>query len=318
MGGKAVDQAKGDRAVGGVIKGALPLHEEPVAARLTLLAQPLARPLHKIAHHPIDRNPPALDHDPRLAGGYEHAREPGPMGRGAQLQGHAHLADGAVGADGEDDPRARPVQPALRGLHPLRRFPVVDQLHAHAGRLGCELGVLRHEGVEAAQHIQAGIDRPQDDRSPGPRKPPTGRSDSDQERGRPQRQRLFEGRHHRHVVGRAKELAGIVAGPCRVDHRDHRVRAVADHAECGLCRMKPELALSEDHEATCSPGHATSATGAGEAGTSLRPSVAGRPAATMVGPSAAILSRARQGEAGRAGWRTGGAGRGLARAMSWR
>ena len=68
-----MDEPERDRAVGGVVDGALALDEDPVAHRLGLLDEPLARAIEEVADDPVDGHAPAVDHHARLAGGHEDA-----------------------------------------------------------------------------------------------------------------------------------------------------------------------------------------------------------------------------------------------------
>ena len=64
----AVDERQRDRAVGGVVERSLALDDDPVAALLALLDEPLDRALREVADQPVDGDAPALDHHPGLAG----------------------------------------------------------------------------------------------------------------------------------------------------------------------------------------------------------------------------------------------------------
>ena len=104
---RAVDQPHRDGAVRRVVDGALAFDEHPVAARFALLDQPFDGPIREVADDPVYRHAPALDHHPGLAGRHHHRRCPVSTGRRDQLEGDRHLADGAIGRDGQDHPLAR-------------------------------------------------------------------------------------------------------------------------------------------------------------------------------------------------------------------
>ena len=159
VGRRAVDQAQGDGAVGGMVEAPLPLHDHPVAEALALLDEPLDRAVEEVADHPIDGDAPAVDHHPGLPGGNEGDGVPGGAGGVAQLQGDRHLADRAVRADRQDHPLAGAVAPADGGLEALRRAPVVDDVDAGDRRGRRQLRVVAEEGVEARVELQAGVDR---------------------------------------------------------------------------------------------------------------------------------------------------------------
>ena len=146
------------------------------ASALALLDQPLDRALGEVADQPVDRDAPALDHHPGLAGRDERRAIAAGHGRPRQLERDRHLADRAVAADGQDHPLARRVAAPDGRLHPLGRAPVVDDRRA-ARRRGCdELRVVADERVEPGPDVEPGRDRLEDDRPPRRRAgvPPVG------------------------------------------------------------------------------------------------------------------------------------------------
>ena len=78
------------------------------------LDQPLDGALGEVADQAVDRDAPALDHHPGLAGRHERDRVAGRLRGSPQLEGDRHLADRAVAADRQDHPLARRVPPARR------------------------------------------------------------------------------------------------------------------------------------------------------------------------------------------------------------
>ena len=150
-----------------MVERALALDEDPVAERLALLDQPLDGALGEVADEPVDRDAPALDHHPGLAGRHEDARcrprpgRPGaararptscrsrsrvPTVRITRLPGHVAAPDG--------------------GLHPLGRAPVVDDRRSPCRGRGRELGVVAEERVQARLDVEPGRDGLEDDRPP--------------------------------------------------------------------------------------------------------------------------------------------------------
>ena len=157
---RAVDEPHRHGAVGGMVDRALALDDHPVAARLALLDEPLDRAVGEVADDPVDGHAPALDHHPGLAGRDHDRRGAVAPRRRDQLQGHRHLADRAVGADGQDHALARQVPAPDRRLHPVRRPPVVDQSGAgRRGRRG-ELRVVAQELVQPGVDVEAGARSP--------------------------------------------------------------------------------------------------------------------------------------------------------------
>ena len=233
-----------------MVQRALALHDDPVAELLALAHQPLDGALGEVADQAVDRDAPALDHHPGLAGRHERDRVAARLGGSPELEGDRHLADRAVAADGQDHPLARCVPPAHGRLHPLGRAPVVHDRAAGRGRGGRELGVVADEGVQAGEDVEAGRDRVEDDRSPRLREPAARRRDPDQQRVRRRLdgQRVGERRDDRDVVARQVRV-DVLAGPRRIDDRGDVVTPVADDAVGRLRVVGSELALGEDGEA---------------------------------------------------------------------
>ena len=151
LGRRAVDQPQRHRRIGRVVERALALDEDPVAALLALLDQPLDGALDEVADDPVDRHAPALDHHPGLAGRDEDA----PSGRRPRRPRRSSSATDILPI-AQSVPTVRitclpgSVRPADRGLHPVRRPAVVDDPRARGrGRRG-ELGVVADERVQAA------------------------------------------------------------------------------------------------------------------------------------------------------------------------
>ena len=232
-----------------MIERALALDEDPVAQRLALLDEPFDRALREVADQAIDRDAPALDHHPGLAGRHEHRRLAGRDGRLAQLECDRHLADRAVRRDRQDHALARAMAAADGGLHPLGRSSVVDDRGTPGGGGLRELRVVAEERVQAAEDVKAGVDRGQDGVPPLGRQLPAGRRDADQERVRRCResQGIGQARDDRDVVA-GQELVHVPAGLRGIQHGDHVVAPVADHSVRGLGMVVPELALGQDEE----------------------------------------------------------------------
>jgi hypothetical protein len=81
---------------------ALPFDEEEVAAPRSLDHEALAGAGEEVGDDGVDCDSPAGDHDPGLPGGHEDRAEAARTGGPVELDGDGLLADGAVGADGED------------------------------------------------------------------------------------------------------------------------------------------------------------------------------------------------------------------------
>ena len=222
VGRRAVEEAQRHRRVGGVVERALALHEDPVTHLLGSLHEPLGGAIDEVGDDAVDSDAPALDHDARLPGGHEDGRETGPERRRAELERHAHLADGAVGADGEDDVAAGAVRPPGSDLVAFGWPPMVDQLDAVRGGEGGELGILADELVQSRDDVEAGLDGGHDRGPPVGRDPAALRRDADEERRGPPGggfagQGVGEGRDDGDVAARARATRGRCARPggCR-------------------------------------------------------------------------------------------------------
>ena len=248
---RAVDQGQRHRRVGRVVERALALDDHPVAAPLALLDHPLDGALGEVADQPVDRDAPAVDHHPGLAGRHERRRAARRERRRPELEGDRHLADRAVGADGQDHPLARAVLPADRGLHPLRRPAVVDDPGARRPQPRRRTPG-RRRGTCGARSGRRG--RPGSPRGSSPATSPaacrrSGRcrsaacpAGSSRQVPRPARRRSGC-----RAPGRIDET--LPPGLGRVDHGDDVVGPVADHADRGLAMVEAEVALGEDHDA---------------------------------------------------------------------
>ena len=191
--------------------------------------------------------------------GTKTAESPAARAASTELERHAHLADGAVGADGEDDVAAGAMRAARGDLVALRRAPVVDQLDAMGRREGGELGILGDELMQAGDDVQACLDGGTDGGPPVGRDAAALRRDADEERrGLPGRlvcQSVGQARHDGDVTVGPQPVADVAPGLAAVEHRDHRVPPVADDAHGRLRGQFPEGSLGQDGVAARVRGH---------------------------------------------------------------
>ena len=171
-------------------------------------------------------------------------------GRRDELQRDRHLADGAVGADGQDHALAGQVLPPDGRLHPVRRPPVVDEPRAGRGGRRRELRVVAEELVQPGVDVEAGGDRLEDRRAPRGRQLAAGRGDADQQAVRPDRavRAPRRGCATNGMSNAGQELPQVAAGHGRVEDGDDVVAAVADDAHRGLGVVDAELALGQDDQ----------------------------------------------------------------------
>src|SRR5919198_4514897 len=159
MGRRAVDQAEGDAAVRGVHERALALDEEQLAASMvTLDDEALRRSGEEVGDDGVDGDPPARDRDSGLAGWHEDGLQAPAARLEVELERDGLLADRAVGADGEDNPR-RDLE-VLAGGHvqAFRHAAKVAELDVVLARQLGELGVVYEELVEAVLDVEPGLD----------------------------------------------------------------------------------------------------------------------------------------------------------------
>ena len=149
-----------------MIERALALDKHPVAERLALLDEPFDGALGEVADEAVDRDAPALDHHPGLAGRHERRGVAGRECGAPQLECDGHLADRAVAADRQDDPLARCMTASDSGLETIGRSPVVDDRDPAGCGRSAELRVVADERVESRQHVQTCRDGGEDDRPP--------------------------------------------------------------------------------------------------------------------------------------------------------
>ena len=131
-----------------MVERTLALDDDPVAEILALLDHPLDGALGEVGDKPVHRDAPALDHHPGLAGRHERGRVTRLEGCPSQFECDGHLADRAVGPDGQDDALPRLVPSSDGRLHPLRRSPIVDDPRAACLGFGGEFRVVGEERVE--------------------------------------------------------------------------------------------------------------------------------------------------------------------------
>src|SRR4029079_16267813 len=99
----AVQETERYRGVARVIDRDLPFHQHPTGSLSALEHQTLCRAGNEVGDHRVDRNAPAFDHDPGLAGGDEAGAEPSGIQLFRELQLRRHLSDITIGAHGQYD-----------------------------------------------------------------------------------------------------------------------------------------------------------------------------------------------------------------------
>src|SRR5439155_16926948 len=158
-----------------------------------------------------------------------------------ELERDGLLADRAVRADGERDPRGdRQVLPC-RHVEAFRRPAEVPKLHVVPARELGQLRVVGEELVQAVLDVEPGLDALRQQLAPGRREAAALGRNADERRGWLEMKRLLDGRVHRNAVE-------ALAGPRRVDDGHGGVRRVADDAAGGLARMRVAGAALSEYE----------------------------------------------------------------------
>ena len=249
---RAVDERERHRRVGRVVERALALDDDPVAERLALLDQPLDGALGEVADEPVDRDAPALDHHPGLAGRHERraGRRPRPPPGGAPARPTSCRSrnrcrpSGSPACPGRG--AGRPPSPSGPAAGGSRRSSSRALPAAAANSGSSPMNVCRPDRTSRPASMAAEDDRPPGRRAAGRR---SGRCRSAARRagsGEPAPRRGVA------TIGMSwpgRYADDVLAGPGRIEDRHDVVAAVADDAVRGLGAVGPELALGEDDEA---------------------------------------------------------------------
>ena len=206
---------------------------------LALLDQPLDGALGEVADQPVDRDAPAVDHHPRLAGRHEDGpsrRRPARPRRSSSATDILPIAQSVptVRITRLPGPCRRPTPspsgPAGAGS---RRSSVPRAAAAAANSGSSPRNVWSPDRMSRPAAIASRIVGRQRVGELA-----AGRGDPDQQRvGRAREgERLVEGRDDRDVVLPARNVADVPAGVGRIEQRDDVVAPVADHADGGLAR----------------------------------------------------------------------------------
>jgi hypothetical protein len=237
-----VEEGRGDAGEGGVDQASLPLHHYQVGITCRQ-DQFFDHPRHEVADDAVDGGPAGAEQHSGLSGGNEpgvHARAAGCSG---DLQRGDHLPDVAVRADGQHAAGAGLLRAGFSDRLRVRRAAEVDDARVVVPREGGELGIVPQHQVETGNEIQAGRQRPGEQRPPGRRELTAGGGDADHEGGRVVRQRLFERGDDRGGRGHADHLLEGAAGVLPVEDSDDLVPAVADQARRRLGRVRIQVAV---------------------------------------------------------------------------
>jgi hypothetical protein len=149
---------------GGVEQRALALDDVPML-RLVGRGQPLGGAGDEVGDHGIDRDPVAGDEDAGLAGRPEVGVEAAPAHLALERQRGVHLADRAVGADGEQA-LAGTLDP-VADAEALARMAHVEQPLAETLGPVAELRQVAEPAVQPGGDVVAEIERPLEDVEPG-------------------------------------------------------------------------------------------------------------------------------------------------------
>ena len=145
----AVVEAERHARVRRVHERSLALHEQQLSPAPTPFDHELlGRAREEVGDNGVHRDAPACDRDPGLPGGHEERRQPSRACGAVELERDRHLPDGAVGADGEDDPGVDLEVRARRAVEAGRRPAQVAKLDAGPVGHRTQLGVVGEHLVE--------------------------------------------------------------------------------------------------------------------------------------------------------------------------
>ena len=244
-----MDEPEGHPRVERMDERALPLDEQDLSPTPSAFDdEPLGCARQEVGDDGVDGDSPTRDRDPRLTGRHEDRGEPALARLEVELDCDGLLADRAVRADGEDDPRVHlEVRPA-RHAEPLGWLAQIAQRDpVLAGELG-ELGVFGDELVQAALDVEAGGDAVHQEVPPCRRKAATLRRHPDDGDRRLVRSRVLDASDDR-------DSLVCLPRPPRVEDRNHRIGPVAHDSAHRLAVVGVVgEALAEDEDAT-RPAH---------------------------------------------------------------
>ena len=205
----AVDQRQRHAGVGGVEEAALALDQVPVVG-VVVGRQPLDRAGHEVGDHRVERHAVAGDEDAGLAGGAEGRGHAAGVHLPLHRERGVHLADRAVGADGEAAPAGAAL--AVGDRVAVRRHADVVQPAAVRHRRGDELRLVAQQVVQAGGEVEPGASASVEDADPGGRDHPAAVGDADDQRPGPGGGGLGDGHVGQAHVGLAALHAVLADG----------------------------------------------------------------------------------------------------------
>ena len=205
--------------IAGVDDRTLPLDEHEVRLTRRLEHEVLGGTGDEVGDDGVHGDPSPLDQNAGLAGGGEGGADPLGANRVEDLKLRRHLADVAIGADGEDDGRVDVAHAAARHLEPRGRTTEIVDRDAMLGGERRQLRDIGDEGVQAAPDLEAVLDRAGEQQDPLGGQLAPGGSDTDQQRVRPESEPFVERRDDGDIATEADDVLGATAGPRGVDDR---------------------------------------------------------------------------------------------------
>ena len=145
---------------------ALPLDEHQIGIHRTLEHEPLGSAGDEVGNHGVHANAAPLDQDARLPGGGKVGTYSAAAEATEQLQLRRHLADVAVGADGQHHGGVDLAHSPASYLEIPRRPTQVMDRDAVLVRQGSQLGDVADEAVQAAPDLELALDRAGEQRDP--------------------------------------------------------------------------------------------------------------------------------------------------------
>ena len=227
---------------------ALAFDDHPVGTLGGVAHHPLGGAGNEVGDDRVDADALACDRDAGLARRNEGRSLAGAFQSANDLERRGHLPDRRIASDGEHDPRTIAVPTVAADRKVGRRLAELTHRAAAALRGLREVRIREDALVQPVPYRQPPLERPRDKWPVRIRDAPArGRGPDEQDVGA-ERDRVVDGRDHRHAGADANVSRRI--GPClrRVDDRDDGIRRVAQDADRGLGRGRRELPLRQDRD----------------------------------------------------------------------
>jgi hypothetical protein len=229
-----------------VIDAALPFNQDDVGILRALQGDLLRRARDEVGDHRVHRDPPPLEHDPRLAGRHEPRAESAPVEPPHELELCGHFPDVAVRAHRQHYVRVEQPGPSRRDGQARRGAPDVRYGPPGRPRTGGEHGIGAEKRVQPGEQIAAGVERLGQPPMPLGGKPPPHRSYADEDSVRTEGEPLLHRRHYRDAATEPQNILDDCAGMLPIEHAQDALRLIPDDGVGRLRAHRAEVAVGDD------------------------------------------------------------------------